>query len=482
MLRRITSKIQNKLIILFGFFSLIIFSVSGVLHYWYTESSLDEELGKKLMAVAQAANLQINNDLVARLKPGDEKARTYRNSKKRLMDLRDATDVERIYIIDTTGASLLDTEEGVSVGYPYPFLKFNQFEFERSLKGVPSHSILFETFDGKLYKTAFVPFIANGEIAGTIAVDGSATFLYLIKRIEWHLITVGIIGVLVSILIGFYFARTISNPVQQLMEEAEKIGSGKLEGAIEIESKDEIGFLGKTMEKMRQNILKRDQYLKTMLAGVAHELRNPLGGVEIFAHLLRKEIPEIDAKHDYTKKIIREVDVMKKILTDFLEFARPKDPMPEVCNIQKLVDEIRLIFAQVMEEKNVQCITHIHEKNVYADPGHLRQMLMNLIENALHSVNNGGWIKIESKLTENGVEIVIEDNGHGIDETIKDKIFDPFFTTKEKGSGLGLAIVKKLTDENNGDITVASYANKGTRFVLTFPAGHRQIIVSERKG
>lgn len=482
MLRRITSKIQNKLIILFGIFCLTIFSVSGILHYWYTESSLDEELGKKLLAVAQAASLQINNDLVTRLTSGDENGRTYRNFKKKLVDLRDATDVERIYIIDKKGASLLDTEEGVSIGYPYPFLKFNQFEFERGLKGLPSHTILFETFDGKLYKTAFVPLIANKEISGVIAVDGSATFLYLIKRIEWHLITVGIIGVLVSIMIGFYFSRTISNPVKQLMEEAEKIGSGKLDGAIRIKSKDEIGFLGKTMEKMRQNILKRDQYLKTMLAGVAHELRNPLGGVEIFAHLLNKEIPENDNKHNYSKKIIREVDVMKKILTDFLEFARPKDPIPEMCSIEKLVDEVRTIFGPGMKQQRVQFETNIIERNVYADPGHLRQILMNLIENSMQSVKDGGFIKIESKLFDNEVELVIEDNGHGIDEAIKEKIFDPFFTTKEKGSGLGLAIVKKLVDENNGDITLQSEQNKGTRFVLKLPAVLHDNRIVEKKG
>ncbi len=482
MLRRVTSKIQNKLIVLFGIFCLTIFSVSGVLHYWYTESSLDEELGKKLLAVAQAANLQINNDLVARLKPGDENGRIYRNSKKKLIELRDATDVERIYLIDSTGASLLDTEEGISVGYPYPFLKFNQYEFERSLKGLPSHTILFETFDGKLYKTAFVPFIANKEIAGAIAVDGSATFLYLIKRIEWHLITVGIIGVIVSIVLGYFFARTISNPVKQLMEEAEKIGSGKLDGAIVIKSRDEIGFLGRTMEKMRQNILKRDQYLKTMLAGVAHELRNPLGGVEIFAHLLNKEIPESDNKHNYSKKIVREVDVMKKILTDFLEFARPKDPMPESCHIQKLVEEIKTIFDQSIKEKRIRFETQMADIVVYADPGHLRQILMNLIENAIHSVSENGHVRIVSRARDTEIELSIEDNGHGIDPAIKEKIFDPFFTTKEKGSGLGLAIVKKLVDENNGDIILSSDPGAGTRFVLTLPGVPHDASSRENKG
>jgi signal transduction histidine kinase len=313
-------------------------------------------------------------------------------------------------------------------------------------------------------------------------VDGSATFLYLIKRIQWHLITVGFIGVIVSIILGYFFSRTISNPVKHLMDEAEKIGSGKLDGSIVIKSSDEIGFLGRTMEKMRQNILKRDQYLKTMLAGVAHELRNPLGGVEIFAHLLNKEIPDSDNKHNYSKKIVREVDVMKKILTDFLEFARPNDPIPEMCNIQKLVDEIHTIFDTSIREKQIQFHVHVSDKKVYADPGHLRQILMNLIENAIHSVAEAGIIKLESRPIENGIELSIEDNGHGIEASIREKIFDPFFTTKEKGSGLGLAIVKKLVDENNGDITLGSEQVNGTRFILTLPGAPREIIVNENKG
>ncbi len=467
--RRIHSKIQNKLILIFSVFCLAIFSVSGFLHYWYTESSLDEELGKKLLAVAQAASLQVNTELVSKLTPGDENRRTYRRFKKKLVELRDATDVERIFIMDLRGSSLLDTQDGVKINYEYPFMKFNQYEFERTLKGLPSHSMLFETYDGKLYKTAFVPLTVNNEVRGIIAVDGSATFLYLIKRIEWHLFTVGLVGVIISILIGFYFSRSISNPVKQLMVEAEKIGEGKLDTEIQIQSRDEVGFLGETMEKMRKNILKRDQYLKTMLAGVAHELRNPLGGVEIFSHLLKKELSETDNKKNYVQKIIREVDVMKKILTDFLEFARPQNPQPEMCNIEKLIDEVRVIFSQDIEQKGIEFKTTILVKQTYVDPGHLRQILVNLIENSIQSLNGNGKIAVATQGRNDRVELVIEDNGPGIEENIKEKIFDPFFTTKERGSGLGLAIVKKLVEENHGDIRIVSDEHHGTRCMLLFP-------------
>lgn len=469
MFRKIISRIQNKLILLFAAFCLVIFSVSGLLHYWYTESSLDEELGRKLIAVAQAARLQIHSDFVTRLERGDELSRTYRHYRKRLIELRDATDVERIYVIDREGGSFLDTDEGVLIGYRYPFLKFNQPELEMAERGLPAHSILFETYDGKLYKTAFVPIIINNECQCIIAVEGSATFLYLIKRIEWHLITIGIVGVIVSILIGIYFSRTISNPVTKLMEEAEKIGAGKLTDAIHIRSADELGFLGATMERMRKNILKRDQHMLAMLAGVAHELRNPLAGVEIFAHLLKKEKPNDDALQDKVMKIIRETEVMKRILGDFVDFARPRKPQPEVCNVERLLEEVHSIFHSELDSKNIILVREIGPNRVFADPGQVRQCLMNLIENAQQSISKDGTIRISTSVRERDIEISIEDTGEGVAESIRDKIFDPFFTTKERGSGLGLAIVKKLVDENNGDVRLESEADQGAKFVISFP-------------
>jgi signal transduction histidine kinase len=467
--RFISAKIQNKLIVIFSIFCLTIFSISGLLHYWYTESSLDEELGKKLLAVAQAATLQVNTELVSKLTPGDEETRTYRNFKKKLSELRDATDVERIYIMNLKGRSMIDTDEGVKINYAYPFLKYNKYEFDRTIKGIPSHTVLFESYDGKLYKTAFVPLVVNNEVMGVIAVDGSATFLYLIKRIEWHLLMVGIIGVLASIIIGFYFARSISNPLKQLMEEAEKIGTGKLDSPIINQSRDEIGFLGETMEKMRRNILKRDQYLKTMLAGVAHELRNPLGGIEIYAHLLNKEILNNDKNKNYTQKIIFEVESMKKILIDFLDFARPNSPQPDVCHITATVEDVRNMLRQQIEKKHITIQMDIQDDRLVIDPAHFRQIITNIIENSIQSIETDkGQITIKSKLTDDQIQINISDNGAGIEEAIKDKIFDPFFTTKEKGSGLGLAIVKKLVDENNGDIMIISNPPKGSDCQLVF--------------
>ncbi|HNM13894.1 MAG TPA: ATP-binding protein, partial [bacterium] len=111
----------------------------------------------------------------------------------------------------------------------------------------------------------------------------------------------------------------------------------------------------------------------------------------------------------------------------------------------------------------------LNEKQVYADPGHLRQILINLIENAMQSGNVLPRVRIVSQRVNAMIEITVEDNGHGIEDNIKEKIFDPFFTTKEKGSGLGLAIVKKFVDENDGDITITSSGTNGTMVRLMFP-------------
>jgi signal transduction histidine kinase len=468
MWRLVFSKIQYKLIILISLFCFAIFSISGVLHYYYTEDSLDEELGRKLLAVAQAATLQINTEVVSLLREGDERGRTYTRFREKLEDLKNATNVERIAILDTAGRSLLDTDEDIRIGYQHPLLQLNRFEFERTLQGLPSHSVLFESYDGKLYKTAFVPMTVRNEIRGVVAVDGSATFLYLIKRIEFHLITVGVIGVVVSILLAYYFARTISTPVQHLMHEAQRIGEGRLDHPIQVRSSDEVGFLGRTMDAMRENILRRDQYLKTMLAGVAHELRNPLGGIEIYAHLLKKSLNG-DSERKQVGKIIHEIDAMKKILSDFQEFAGPQTALPRVNDLEPLIASVRDLFAREISEKKLSFQMKLRQPTLVADAGHLRQVLVNLIENAIHSSNEGGEISIEAHPDGMQCILSIRDRGHGMTGETLERIFDPFFTTKEQGSGLGLAIVKMLVEINNGSIHIFSVPNEGTTCVVKFP-------------
>lgn len=467
MWRKLFSKIQYKLIILFSLFCMAIFSVSGVLHYYYTEDSLDEELGRKLLAVAQAATLQIRPEFVSALRAGDEGGRSYAYYQKRLEELRQATDVERIYILDTAGRSLLDTREEVPVATAYPQLEMNRFEFERTLEGLPSHTVLFESYDGKLCKTAFVPMTVRNEIRGVIAVDGSATFLYLIKQIEFHLVSVGVIGVIISILIGYYFARTISTPVKHLVQAATRIGDGKLEKPIRVRSGDEVGFLGKTMEAMRANILKRDQYLKTMLAGVAHELRNPLGGMEIYAHLMQRSAGDEVGKKQIGK-IIHEIDMMKKILSDFQEFARPRTATITACDVEKTVNGVWELLTKEIAEKAIVFDKKIRHPHIDADPGHLRQILVNVLENAIQASPQGGRIHVECVRIGEEAILRITDEGEGVDAEVMEKIFDPFFTTKEKGSGLGLAIVKMLAELNGGQVDLQSERGRGTTCTLTF--------------
>jgi signal transduction histidine kinase len=184
---------------------------------------------------------------------------------------------------------------------------------------------------------------------------------------------------------------------------------------------------------------------------------------------LNKEILNSDKNKNYTQKIIFEVESMKKILIDFLDFARPNSPQPDKCSITAIIEDVRNMLRLQIEKKHISIQTEIRNDRIIIDPAHFRQIVTNILENSIQSIESDkGQIVIKSKLTDDHIQINIIDNGAGIDEKIKDKIFDPFFTTKEKGSGLGLAIVKKLVDENNGDIMIISNPSKGSDCQLIF--------------
>ena len=133
---------------------------------------------------------------------------------------------------------------------------------------------------------------------------------------------------IITIAIGFLFARTITKPIHRLVGAADEIGKGNFGKGIRIDTRDELGYLGSAMENMRKGIVERDNQLKMMLAGVAHEIRNPLGGIEIFAGLLAEELEGNSKEH--TQKIIKEVRNLDGIITQFLEYARPIEPQSEM--------------------------------------------------------------------------------------------------------------------------------------------------------
>jgi two-component system NtrC family sensor kinase len=222
-------------------------------------------------------------------------------------------------------------------------------------------------------------------------------------------------------------------------------------------------------------------------AGIGHEINNPLAIIsqetEWMQHLL-KRIGERDPKEvaelkDSLKEVLRQVDRCREVTQNLLEFARKKEPVFQEVNVNKLIDDL----SRLVEKETIQDHIEIRREFqqdlplVHTDAPSLRQVVLNLLTNALHAVQKDGRIRIATKSSENGsVDIIVEDTGCGIPKDHLTKIFDPFFTTKPegKGTGLGLSICHGIVDKLGGRISVSSEVGKGSTFVVTLPINQQK--------
>lgn len=205
--------------------------------------------------------------------------------------------------------------------------------------------------------------------------------------------------------------------------------------------------------------------LGEMSAGIAHELRNPMGVISGYTKILSRKVDE--PLRPAVEAITREIDVMNRIITDFLTFARPAEPVFGSVDLSALVKSIIEMLDngqhKVVVKADTACLPVIR-----ADEVMIRQAMTNLIQNASEAMPEGGEVRIAC--TTNGEKLVlsIADTGHGIPESIRDRIFLPFYTTKERGTGLGLAIVHKIIVSHGGSIRAES-SPAGTVFYVTLP-------------
>ena len=228
------------------------------------------------------------------------------------------------------------------------------------------------------------------------------------------------------------------------------------------------------MTAMRNDRLKE---LGEMAAQVAHEIRNPLGGIKGFASLLKRDLkdsPELQKMADY---IVEGTDNLNRLVTQVLNFARPVHIHPERVDLCSLLEEMkRHVLADASLEKHtiVLCIDAKDGKlMVSVDPQLIKGALLNLIINAQQAMPNGGPITLSAKLQNSDAVLTVSDQGIGIPQEIIEKIFSPFFTTKVEGSGFGLAEVYKVVQAHGGSIEVESKVGKGTTFTIKLPQSKR---------
>jgi two-component system sensor histidine kinase HydH len=223
--------------------------------------------------------------------------------------------------------------------------------------------------------------------------------------------------------------------------------------------------------KEQLNQAERLSSIGEMAAAISHEIRNPLGIIRSSAELLKKKVAGIDPSNTIPDIIVEEATRLNRIITEFLNFAKPRNPSLIPCRVDEVIEKNLTFLAPQLAEQHCTVDKSVEDPlpEIRADSGMLYQAFLNIIINALQAMPDGGRLHIAIGTEDGAVAIRFDDEGGGIPADRLDKIWEPFFTTKDKGSGLGLKIVKNIVELHRGAIQIANRPEGGARVLVRLP-------------
>lgn len=451
-----------------------LFSAFGWLAYDIARRDLDAELGKRLASLAEGAAGQIRGRYLIEMDVAEEgpTPRAQQKCVRTLENLVERTGAARVYVFRPDGSSLCDTAPGIPIGHRYHELDLDRHELERVLgEKRATSSVLFKGSDGRFYKAGYAPVHAtetDETVVAALRVEAPADYFQSLRVLRARLVTYGALLGAVVVAVSIVVATRLTRPLRRLSAAAARIGRGDLGVPVDTRGTDEIGVLARTLEEMRQALRARDERLQMMLAGIAHEVRNPLGGIELFAGILREELPRDDERQAHVARIEKELGHLGAVVSDFLEYARRPKPDLRPVELARFLGEVRDLVVPDADKNGVTVELERVDDGLeaLADEAQLRRAILNLVRNAVQATPRGGRVGISAADEGDRVRIRVSDTGRGIDPSESAKIFQPFFTTKEKGTGLGLAFAREIARDHGGDVTVESEPGQGATFTI----------------
>lgn len=431
--RKFRRRSLTLLILLILFINLI-----DWIYYLTVRETLDDELGMRLVNIANTAAISINGDKISQLKPGDESKSEYRALQTQLDNLKSLNALREIFIINSDQQTLVDANMQTPIGYRNRLLDVDASEIDSAFKGMPQASILF-SLKQDYYKRGYAP-IRNqvNQVVAVLGLEAGAHFSHTIIRIRNSLIIMGLISLLLIIAVIITLNRLYA-----------------------------------ALWKYEEQILSADKFraVGQLAAGVAHEIRNPLGITRGTAELLKDELDNKEQSLNRVNDIIAEVDRMNLIITNFLDFSRFSPLQIKEHNIQDLIDKTLQLCQYQLEQAQIKYIKEFAADlpKVKVDGQQLIQVFLNLILNSRDAMPDGGTLIITTRLVKNQVHIEIKDSGIGIQLQQLSHLYEPFYSTKKDGIGLGLTISKRIIEDHHGTIDINSAVNQGTTVKVCLP-------------
>lgn len=425
---------------------------------------LEDELGRRLATAAASVSMLVLPEQLSAIGAGDEESNTYANLRYRVEQARERLAVRRVLLVAADLGARGDSEDLLVLGAKAHELGADAPEIERASSGQATASPLFSGRDGLPYKRGYAR-IGNPP-AGYAVVEASAQYLDALAAFRRWLLAGCLVGVAIIVVLAAWLSQRMTGPLERLARSAERIGHGDLAVAVPVETRDEIGYLASRLDEMRIALRARDERMQMMLAGIAHEVRNPLGGLELYAGLLREGLQGQPERLSEIARVEREIGYLKNVVTDFLDFARRPAPVMEDLPACQLLEEVADVCrCDARPSVAVECSAKLLARG---DRQQVRRALLNLTRNALMAAGPSGLVVLAARADSEGrVVWEVRDSGPGVPPEIAEKIFTPFFTTREKGTGLGLAFVREIARDHGGDATVDRGPEGGARFRFT---------------
>lgn len=365
---------------------------------------------------------------------------------------------------------------------------------QRRLAKLPVARGLETTIDGEhfLYTAGRFPSLSANRALSYELLFSYEKSLQALAGTQSVLSTARLGALFAAAVIVYLIVRRVTRPLRELRNSAEAIRRGDFSQRVQATSKDECAELAEAFNRMTESLEHTMAQLNTaqaqlvqseklagigeFVAGVTHELNNPLTSVIGFAELMQQTDLEAGQKR-HLDFIVKSARRCQKIVQSLLSFARQHKPERKLVNVQDLVEAALEILAYQMRTSNIKVTTRFAAKvpNVMGDPHQLQQVFLNIINNARQAIEDcrkQGDIEISTAAEGQKVCVMIKDNGPGIPQDNLKRVFDPFFTTKKvgKGTGLGLSLCYGIVQEHSGVINVTSRLGEGATFNIELPA------------
>ncbi|HZE18807.1 MAG TPA: ATP-binding protein [Candidatus Angelobacter sp.] len=323
------------------------------------------------------------------------------------------------------------------------------------------------------------PYATVTGLASTAGADRAVHSVWIASAL------LGLLGLLIAIPLATVGSAQISRPVERLARFSEKVAQGNWDEPLTMKSAREIETLVTALDRMRLDLKSYREKLVTserqaawsqMARKVAHEVKNPLTPIAISIEDLKRsydqkrpDFPEILSQA--VRTIGEEVETLRRLLQEFSDFARIPPPRLEPCHVSALFADLESLYGREVSGGRLRVEKPAREIAFDADPGQMKQMLINLVKNGLEAMNGAGQgaVVVSAEEREKALWIAVADSGPGLTQEQRANLFVPGFTTKTHGSGLGLTIVERIVSDHEGVISVDPPASRGTTFRVRLP-------------